>query len=817
MPGREVYSCMHREKETMNQESSSPRRKKLGSTSEPLDDEKGSIKAVPLDRLAELIVECFDENGILEDSAPFPKVVFRMHKWFTSSKELSGQFLDLYKQCNNSICTTSSCSHRPDSANCQVNQYKRRICHGLRYWIVHCPVHFDLDQGLSEVMGQLQSIMHAEGNSQLKHVIDISNVPSYDWMRVISVRNPSMRTNRKVSLVFNHLEPGELANHLTFLEYKIFRRLNFADLKSYALSGQLKDNLKLERSIGLFNGLSLWIQCMILSRHTPKQRAEVITKFVEVSKRLKRLNNFNTLMAVVGGLSHSSLARLRQTLAYVSSDTQKTISEMTELLSSACNFSNYRKALQEARGFKIPILGVHLKDLILLHTALPDRTDDGQLNLRKMGQLSVIFAELMQLQNTKPPLETNVDLVNMLRASLDLQYTEDEIYELSLAREPRNSTSAQPSTPTKPAVYADWASGVCVHPDQETITKHVAAMVETVFKIYDTDRDGYITCADFQGIATNFPFMESFCVLNADREGLISRSEMCSYFMRAHSLALSYSYKHNFSVHTYLTPTFCQHCTGLLWGLIKQGVKCKVCGINAHKHCKDRLVIECRSKKANGTNGITSTMQRRHTLDGPVNMAKANGNANGVVVSRRKNSHDIKGYSQSTSQLNRVSISKEIVWEDQQRFTQCQKQMRQVQQATQTDTALNPETSSQDSDKEGEEHGGIICSSGRRLSELSEDDSNSSFGDQNSVTGSDSSVFKSSTASKSDELKDKLISAERERELLEMENVRLKHEVTSIQEKNKMLESHLELIRRHTVSFILDQMDTLHLQKDTQV
>ena len=60
-------------------------------------------------------------------------------------------------------------------------------------------------------------------------------------------------------------------------------------------------------------------------------------------------------------------------------------------------------------------LGVHLKDLILLHTALPDRTDDGQLNLRKMGQLSVIFAELMQLQNTKPPLETNVDLVNMLR------------------------------------------------------------------------------------------------------------------------------------------------------------------------------------------------------------------------------------------------------------------------------------------------------------------------------------------------------------------------------------------------------------------
>jgi hypothetical protein len=31
--------------------------------------------------------------------------------------------------------------------------------------------------------------------------------------------------------------------------------------------------------------------------------------------------------------------------------------------------------------------------------------------------------------------------------------------------------------------------------------------------------------------------------------------------------------------------------------LIKQGWKCKDCGINAHRVCKDRIVIECRSKR----------------------------------------------------------------------------------------------------------------------------------------------------------------------------------------------------------------------------
>ena len=91
-------------------------------------------------------------------------------------------------------------------------------------------------------------------------------------------------------------------------------------------------------------------------------------------------------------------------------------------------------------------------------------------------------------------------------------------------------------------------------------------------------------------------------------DGLISKAEMKTYFVRAHSQALSNGFKHNFSVHTYFSPTFCIHCTGLLWGLIKQGVKCKQCGINAHKHCKNRVVVECRKK-------TRSVVQRRNTMD----------------------------------------------------------------------------------------------------------------------------------------------------------------------------------------------------------
>lgn len=40
-------------------------------------------------------------------------------------------------------------------------------------------------------------------------------------------------------------------------------------------------------------------------------------------QRLLQLQNFNTLMAVVGGLSHSSISRLKETHSHVSPDTIK--------------------------------------------------------------------------------------------------------------------------------------------------------------------------------------------------------------------------------------------------------------------------------------------------------------------------------------------------------------------------------------------------------------------------------------------------------------------------------------------------------------
>ncbi|XP_073753378.1 ras guanyl-releasing protein 3 isoform X6 [Callorhinus ursinus] len=497
----------------------------------------GLGKAATLDELLSTCIEMFDDNGELNNSY-LPRIVLLMHRWYLSSTELAEKLLCMYRDASGESC----------------DEFRLKICYFMS--------------------------------------------PSYDWMRRVTQRKKVSKKG-KACLLFDHLEPIELAEHLTFLEHKSFRRISFTDYQSYVIHGCLENNPTLERSIALFNGISKWVQLMVLSKPTPQQRAEVITKFINVAKKLLQLKNFNTLMAVVGGLSHSSISRLKETHSHLSSEVTKNWHEMTELVSSNGNYCCYRRAFADCEGFKIPILGVHLKDLIAVHVIFPDWTEDNKVNIVKMHQLSVTLSELVSLQNASHHLEPNMDLINLLTLSLDLYHTEDDIYKLSLVLEPRNSKSqpTSPTTPTKPVVPLDWASGVVPKPDPTVINKHIRKLVESVFRNYDHDHDGYISQEDFESIAANFPFLDSFCVLDKDQDGLISKDEMMAYFLRAKSqlhCKMGPGFVHNFQEMTYLKPTFCEHCAGFLWGIIKQGYKCKDCGANCHKQCKDLLVLACR-------------------------------------------------------------------------------------------------------------------------------------------------------------------------------------------------------------------------------
>lgn len=550
-----------------------------------------SASAASLD---ELILRClngFDSEGKFSSprGSQLVHMTLMMHSWVVPSQMFTQKLLTIYKDCPS------------DKRALRRTQ----VCHLIRTWISQFPAVFEADPLLEQTMGDLWALVRSDGEEMHSQLMDTSCLSPH--VNILQAPSPSVK-KRKVSLIFDHMEPDEMAEHLSYLEFKNFCNVSFLDYRSYVVRGSVRDNPALERSVMMCNGVSQWVQLMILSRHTAQQRAQVFTKFIHVAQKLRALQNFNTLMAVTGGLCHSSISRLKDTSNLLPPDVTKALSEMTELLSSRSNYSNYRRVYNECTGFKVPILGVHLKDLISLTEALPDYIDEDKINLSKLQHLYSNINDLLAIHNSTPPFEANKDLLHLLTLSLDLYYTEDEIYELSYAKEPKNP-KIQPVAPVKPPVVAEWGSGVTPRLDPDTISKHVKQMVDSIMKNYDQNQDGYISLEDFEKIAANFPF--SFCTHETDREGQISREEINSYFMRGMSVCAKLGYNfndvHKFHETTYKRPTFCFICGGFLWGVIKQGYHCKDCGINCHRHCRDLVGMECSKKHKNTTGSCPCT------------------------------------------------------------------------------------------------------------------------------------------------------------------------------------------------------------------
>ncbi|XP_033856908.1 beta-chimaerin-like isoform X1 [Acipenser ruthenus] len=55
----------------------------------------------------------------------------------------------------------------------------------------------------------------------------------------------------------------------------------------------------------------------------------------------------------------------------------------------------------------------------------------------------------------------------------------------------------------------------------------------------------------------------------------------------------NYEKAHNFKVHTFKGPHWCEYCANFMWGLIAQGVRCSDCGLNVHKQCSKFVPNDC--------------------------------------------------------------------------------------------------------------------------------------------------------------------------------------------------------------------------------
>ena len=148
------------------------------------------------------------------------------------------------------------------------------------------------------------------------------------------------------------------------------------------------------------NKLSRWVASEIVKTVNEKKRVAVVRRLIEIAEETWKLNNFSSSSAILYGLDHRSVQRLKLTWKAIPRRTVKIYEDLLEQISVKDNFEKLRAAKDNAKPPLVPYLAIYLKDIALLELGNPtivEGTND-VLNFSKFFMISNRFFEINALK-----------------------------------------------------------------------------------------------------------------------------------------------------------------------------------------------------------------------------------------------------------------------------------------------------------------------------------------------------------------------------------------------------------------------------------
>ncbi|KDR09115.1 guanine nucleotide-releasing factor 2 isoform X2 [Zootermopsis nevadensis] len=351
-------------------------------------------------------------------------------------------FLTTYRTFLSPLDLIQKLCHRHERFSCSSDMVKQRAAReafSLLVRVVSDLTMSDLDNMLLQALMDFVYQLLCSGDLTMAKALRVKIIEKCNTKSLYSASNmllPSLNIyTRQASLL--DFKSEQIAEQMTLLDAELFMKIEIPEVLIWAQEQNEERSPNLTRFTEHFNKMSYWARSRILEQNEAKDRERYVVKFIKIMKHLRKINNFNSYLALLSALDSAPIRRL---------EWQKQITEGLKeycaLIDSSSSFRAYRQALAETQPPCIPYIGLVLQDLTFVHIGNNDLLPEGSINFSKRWQQFNIVENMKRFKKGTYSFKKHERIIAFFN-NFDEFLCEEAMWQISESIKPRGGKKAQ--------------------------------------------------------------------------------------------------------------------------------------------------------------------------------------------------------------------------------------------------------------------------------------------------------------------------------------------------------------------------------------